>query len=151
MPLNAAQHLPLSTYRLQLHAGFTFADVEKVLPYLQRLGVTDCYFSPVFMSTPESTHGYDVSDYRKVDPKLGGDAGLRRIAAELQNRDMAVLLDFVPNHMSVNGPLNPWWQDVLEGGSHSPYARFFDIHWNQHHARAAARNGGGSTIPGLRP
>jgi (1->4)-alpha-D-glucan 1-alpha-D-glucosylmutase len=139
MSLREAQHVPRSTYRLQLHAGFTFADVEKLLPYLQRLGVSDCYFSPIFLATPESTHGYDVSDYRKVDPKLGGEAGLRQVAAALKERDMSVLLDFVPNHMSVSGPLNPWWQDVLEGGSRSPYARFFDIHWNQHHARTAAR------------
>ncbi|HEX2851918.1 MAG TPA: malto-oligosyltrehalose synthase [Opitutaceae bacterium] len=139
MSLAEAQHVPRATYRLQLHAGFTFADVEKLVPYLERLGVSDCYFSPIFLSTPESTHGYDVSDYRKVDPKLGGERGLRQVAAALHERGMSVLLDFVPNHMSVSGPLNPWWQDVLEGGSRSPYARFFDIHWNQHHARTAAR------------
>jgi (1->4)-alpha-D-glucan 1-alpha-D-glucosylmutase len=139
MPLRDAQHLPLATYRLQLHAGFTFSDVEKILPYLQRLGVSDCYFSPIFLATPESTHGYDVSDYRKVDPKLGGETGLRQVVGQLKEKNMAVLLDFVPNHMSVSGPLNVWWQDVLEGGSRSPYARFFDIHWNQHHARTAAR------------
>ncbi|MEO7414710.1 MAG: malto-oligosyltrehalose synthase [Opitutaceae bacterium] len=139
MPLREAHHLPLSTYRLQLHAGFTFSEVEKILPYLHRLGVTDCYFSPILLATPESTHGYDVSDYRKVDPKLGGEAGLRKVAAGLRERNMALLLDFVPNHMSVSGPLNLWWQDVLETGSRSPYARFFDIHWNQHHARTVSR------------
>jgi (1->4)-alpha-D-glucan 1-alpha-D-glucosylmutase len=139
MPLREAQHLPLSTYRLQLHAGFPFSDVEKLLPYLQRLGVTDCYFSPILLATPESTHGYDVSDYRKVDPKLGGEAALRQVVAGLRERNMGVLLDFVPNHMSVSGPLNVWWQDVLEAGSRSPYARFFDIHWNQHHARTDSR------------
>lgn len=139
MPLREAQHLPLATYRLQLHAGFTFADVEKILPYLQRLGISDCYFSPIFLATPESTHGYDVSDYRKVDPKLGGETGLRGVVEQLKARNLSVLLDFVPNHMSVSGPLNVWWQDVLEGGSRSPYARFFDIHWNQHHARTTAR------------
>src|SRR5437868_5969404 len=126
MPLREAHRLPLATYRLQLHAGFPFSDVEKCVPYLQRLGVTDCYFSPILLATPESTHGYDVSDYRKVDPKLGGEAGLRQVVRELHARDMGVLLDFVPNHMSVSGPLNLWWQDVLETGSRSPYARFFD-------------------------
>jgi (1->4)-alpha-D-glucan 1-alpha-D-glucosylmutase len=139
MPLREAHHVPLATYRLQLHAGFTFADVEKLLPYLQRLGITDCYFSPILLATPESTHGYDVSDYRKVDPKLGGEAGLRQVAGGLRAREMGVLLDFVPNHMSVSGPFNLWWQDVLETGSRSPYARFFDIHWNQHHARTVSR------------
>lgn len=139
MSLREAHRIPLATYRLQLHAGFTFADVERLLPYLQRLGISDCYFSPILLATPESTHGYDVSDYRKVDPKLGGEAGLRQVVAEMRGRNLGVLLDFVPNHMSVSGPLNLWWQDVLETGSRSPYARFFDIHWNQHHARTVSR------------
>ena len=43
---------PLSTYRLQLHAGFTFADAEAVLAYLKKLGIGDCYASPIFEARP---------------------------------------------------------------------------------------------------
>jgi len=42
---------------------------------------------------------------------------------------MAHLLDFVPNHMGIEGPENAWWWDVLENGPSSPYAHFFDIEW----------------------
>src|SRR5690606_3342749 len=37
---------------------------------------------------------------------------------------------FVPNHMGVGGPFNPWWMDVLTHRRHSAYVDFFDIHWN---------------------
>ena len=43
---------------------------------------------------------------------------------------MGQVLDFVPNHMGIGGPLNTWWMDVLEDGRISPYARYFDIDWH---------------------
>ena len=57
---------PLSTYRLQLHAGFTFADAEAVLPYLQSLGIGDSYASPIFEARPGSMHGYDVTRHDRL-------------------------------------------------------------------------------------
>src|SRR3954471_21975586 len=128
MALSDAHRPPHSTYRVQLHAQFTFADLEKLIPYLRKLGVNDCYCSPILFSTPGSTHGYDVNDYRKIDPELGGRPALDRLSAALQRENMGLVLDFVPNHMGINGPFNPWWQDVLENGPHSPFARFCDVH-----------------------
>ena len=66
---------PLSTYRLQLRPGFTFADASAVVPYLASLGITDCYCSPIFTARPGSTHGYDVCDHNQINPELGGEAG----------------------------------------------------------------------------
>ena len=40
------------------------------------------------------------------------------------------MLDVVPNHMGIMGNQNPWWNDVLENGQASPYARHFDIDWS---------------------
>ena len=54
--------IPLSTYRLQFNRSFTFEDAQKVVPYLHALGISDCYASPYFKSTPGSSHGYDVVD-----------------------------------------------------------------------------------------
>ena len=71
---HATSHTPSSTYRLQLHAGFDFAAARRLLPYLARLGVTDVYLSPIWASTPGSTHGYDVTDHASVNPALGGEA-----------------------------------------------------------------------------
>ena len=120
---------PLSTYRLQLHAGFTFADAEGVLPYLQALGMGDCYASPIFEARPGSMHGYDVTRHDRLNPELGGEAEFERLTARLRELGMGLLLDIVPNHMGV-GNDSQWWQDVLENGRASQYASYFDIDWN---------------------
>ena len=53
----------LSTYRLQMRGdGFTFADAEDLLPYLDDLGVSHLYLSPILTAAHGSTHGYDVTD-----------------------------------------------------------------------------------------
>lgn len=123
---------PLATYRLQLRREFPFASAAALVPYAHALGISDFYCSPVFLSTPGSSHGYDVNDYRRIDPQLGGMAELDRLHVTLKERGMGMLLDFVPNHMGINGPglLNSWWRDVLQNGAHSAHARFFDIDWN---------------------
>ena len=55
--------IPTSTYRVQLNAGFTFADARAIVPYLHDLGIGALYTSPFLRATPGSTHGYDVTDY----------------------------------------------------------------------------------------
>jgi (1->4)-alpha-D-glucan 1-alpha-D-glucosylmutase len=120
---------PLSTYRLQLHAGFTFADAGAVLPYLKKLGIGDSYASPIFEARPGSMHGYDVTRHDRLNPDLGGEEGFTRFAARLQELAMGLLLDIVPNHMGV-GNDSQWWLDVLENGRSSEYASYFDIDWN---------------------
>jgi (1->4)-alpha-D-glucan 1-alpha-D-glucosylmutase len=121
--------VPLSTYRLQLHSGFTFADAEAVLPYLKKLGIGDCYASPIFEARPGSMHGYDVTRHDRLNPELGGDEGFAKFAARLREQGMGLLLDIVPNHMGV-GNDSVWWQDVLENGRASEYASYFDIDWH---------------------
>ena len=125
----AEARVPLSTYRLQLHAGFSFADAEAIAPYLKNLGIGDCYASPIFEARPGSLHGYDVTRHDRVNPELGGEAGFAQFAARLRALGMGLLLDIVPNHMGV-GNDSMWWQDVLENGRASEYASYFDIDWN---------------------
>lgn len=118
-----------ATYRLQLNGGFTFADAEAILPYLEALGISHLYVSPVTVAQPGSAHGYDVIDPTRINPELGGDRGFRRLAAALRGLGMGMIIDIVPNHMSVTGGANAWWNDVLAKGKASPFARFFDIDW----------------------
>ncbi|MEZ5418000.1 MAG: malto-oligosyltrehalose synthase [Vicinamibacterales bacterium] len=118
-----------STYRLQLHAGFTFDDARAIVPYLASLGVTTCYLSPIFTATPGSTHGYDVCRHTEINPELGGESAFDAFAADAARHGLGLLLDFVPNHMSNDPHTNDWWRDVLENGPSSPYARYFDIDW----------------------
>ena len=100
------------------------------MPYLSSLGVTDCYCSPVFTAVPGSTHGYDISRHTEINPELGGQPAFDAFAAELRRHNIGLMLDFVPNHMSIDPQTNAWWRDVLENGPSSPYSQYFDIDWD---------------------
>lgn len=119
-----------ATVRLQFHRDFTFSRAMLLVPYFANLGISHIYASPILKARSGSTHGYDVVDPSCVNPELGGEEGLEQLVAELRRHKMGLIVDFVPNHMAVGGSANPWWLDVLEWGSRSPYAKFFDIHWN---------------------
>lgn len=119
---------PSATYRLQVHGGFRFEDVEAVVDYLSDLGVSDCYFSPYLEARPGSTHGYDAVDPGKINPEIGDESAHDRLVAKLRTYRMGRVIDIVPNHMGVGGD-NRFWLDVLESGPQAQSARFFDIDW----------------------
>jgi len=121
--------IPRSTYRVQFHAGFTFADAAACVDYWADLGISHLYASPIATARAGSMHGYDVVDPTRINPELGGETGFRALCAALRHRGIGVILDIVPNHMAVGGDDNPWWLDVLEKGAASPYAAYFDIDW----------------------
>jgi (1->4)-alpha-D-glucan 1-alpha-D-glucosylmutase len=122
---------PRATYRFQFHKDFTFADAEALVPYLDRLGISHVYASPITVATPGSTHGYDVTDPTRINPELGGEEAFRSLVAALRARGMGVVIDIVPNHMGVAGGANAWWNDVLARGEASEHARTFDIDFRQ--------------------
>jgi (1->4)-alpha-D-glucan 1-alpha-D-glucosylmutase len=119
----------MATYRLQLTGSFGFRAAATIIPYLRRLGVTHVYVSPILQSRRGSTHGYDMVDPSRIDEELGGEEGLAQLIAVLRTAGLGLIVDFVPNHMGVLSPDNPWWLDVLEWGRASPHARDFDIEW----------------------
>src|ERR1700716_1272263 len=121
--------IPIATYRLQLTANFDFDAAASIVPYLKALGVTHLYASPFMKSRKGSTHGYDIVDHAQINPELGGDAGFERLSRALNQHDLGLILDFVPNHVGVHFADNPWWLDVLEWGQASPHAVSFDIDW----------------------
>ena len=116
------------TYRLQLHKDFPLEAARRLVPYLERLGISHLYSSPILKSRPGSTHGYDVADPTTVDPELGTDQDRRALVETLHAKGMGLILDIVPNHMGI-GPANPYWEDVLTWGPRSRYASWFDIDW----------------------
>jgi len=126
--------IPSSTYRLQLHKDFTFDDAAKVAEYLCALGVSHVYCSPYLQAAPGSTHGYDVVSHQRVNEELGGTEGHERFCKRLGELDLGQVLDTVPNHMSL-GKENRYWWDVLENGTSSRYASFFDIDWQPQEER----------------
>lgn len=118
-----------ATARLQLHAGFTFVDAARQAGYFATLGVSHLYLSPICCARPGSTHGYDVTDYRHIDPALGGEAGFLALSDAAHRHGLGLVLDIVPNHMAASPEHNAWWRDVLAYGLASRYARYFDIDW----------------------
>lgn len=122
------RHSLTSTYRVQLNKQFTLNDARAIVPYLDRLGVSHLYCSPMLAARPGSMHGYDVIDPTRINPEIGSIDDLRALAAALHERGMGILLDIVPNHMGI-GAENHYWEEVLTHGTHSQYARWFDIDW----------------------
>lgn len=124
--------IPVSTYRFQLNADFTFDDAAAQVPYVARLGATHLYLSPVLTAAPGSTHGYDVVDHDEISPVLGGEDGLRRLRAAAREQGLGLVVDVVPNHMAVPTPVwhNRALWSVLEHGPESPYAAWFDVDWS---------------------
>ncbi|MEU2157289.1 malto-oligosyltrehalose synthase [Streptomyces sp. NPDC019396] len=121
---------PTATYRLQLQPAFPFRAAEEAVPYLARLGVSHLHLSPVLEAVPGSEHGYDVVDHSRVREELGGEEGLRSLAATAREHGLGLVLDIVPNHMAASPRHNrPLWE-VLRQGPGSPYARWFDIDWD---------------------
>jgi (1->4)-alpha-D-glucan 1-alpha-D-glucosylmutase len=117
-----------ATYRVQLRCGVTFNTLVDRLDYLSGLGISHLYLSPIQTATQGSTHGYDITDPTQVDPVLGGREGYSRLAAAAQARGMGIILDIVPNHLSMSLE-NPWLRDVLRHGDASRFAGHFDIDW----------------------
>lgn len=120
---------PRATARLQLHAGFTLDDACAQVPYYASLGVSHLYLSPITQARAGSTHGYDVIDHGCVNPELGGETALRRLADTARRHGLGLIADIVPNHMAAHAS-NAWWADVLRAGLQSPQAHSFDIDWN---------------------
>lgn len=117
---------PESTYRVQLHRDFNFTELEKIIPYLHRLGIKTVYASPVFAALPGSTHGYDGVNPNEINPEIGTWQQFEAICSKLKSLGMGWLQDFVPNHMAFS-PANPWIYDVLKNGPASAYYHYFDI------------------------
>ncbi|MFF4172800.1 malto-oligosyltrehalose synthase [Streptomyces sp. NPDC001744] len=120
---------PTATYRLQLQPDFPFAAAERAVPHLAGLGVSHLHLSPVLEAVPGSTHGYDVTDHRSVRAELGGEEGLRSLAATARAHGLGLVVDLVPNHMAASPAHNHALRAVLRDGPGSPYARWFDVDW----------------------
>ncbi|MER2537057.1 MAG: malto-oligosyltrehalose synthase [Rhizobiaceae bacterium] len=129
--MTAPGAIPLvATYRLQFRDGMTFDKAVGIVPYLQRLGVSHLYASPLMTATAGSAHGYDVTDCNAFDPALGGREGFERLHRALSGAGMGLILDIVPNHMAASLE-NAWWRSVVQWGEASPFARHFDIDWTR--------------------
>ena len=89
--------------------GGDLLGIQQHLDYLQQLGVTAVWPTPVYQNhEPDSYHGYGATDMYAVDEHYGTLADLKSLAAALHARHMKLVLDTVPNHI---GPNHPWVAD----------------------------------------
>ncbi|MDQ4085380.1 MAG: glycoside hydrolase family 13 protein [Actinomycetota bacterium] len=86
------------------------------LPYLGGLGVDAVWLSPFYVS-PMADAGYDVADYRDVDPRFGTLADADDLLAEARRLGLRVIVDLVPNHTSDE---HTWFQQALSAGPGTP-------------------------------
>ena len=108
--------------------GGDLVGVTEKLDYLQDLGVTAIYFTPVFESG--ANHRYHTYDYYHIDPILGGNPAMKYLLSEAHRRNMKIVVDGVFNHAS-----RGFYQfhHLLENGVHSPYLDWFIVYnWPLH-------------------
>jgi alpha-glucosidase len=100
------------------------------LDYLQWLGVTAVWISPIFPS-PMADFGYDISDYKGIHPLFGSEADFDELLQQAHQRQIKIILDLVPNHTSdqhpwflessssKDNPKRDWyiWKDAKEDGA----------------------------------
>ena len=122
--------IPTATYRVQFNRSFKFSDAKAIVPYLDDLGISDCYASPVLKIPADSDNGYDVCDHSQLNPVLGSEDEFETFTSILSEHGLGLILDIVPNHMGIGAACNAWWMDVLENGPSSSYASYFDIDWH---------------------
>jgi len=92
------------------------AGITSRADYIEQLGVDAVWLSPFYPSAL-ADGGYDVADYRDVDPRLGTLADFDDMLAALHGRGIKVVVDIVPNHTS---DLHEWFQRALAAGRGSP-------------------------------
>lgn len=127
--------------------GGDFAGIREHLDYLQKLGVTALWTTPILSNgnMPDSYHGYAAVDLYAVDSHFGSLGDYKHLADELHARGMKIIFDIVPNHIGVQHPwvLDPPAPDWLHGSlehhehvksgfealvdPHAPTAAWFDI------------------------
>lgn len=93
------------------------------LDYLQDLGVGILWLSPVYRS-PNTDYGYDVADYRDINPEFGTMADMDKLIEEAKKRGIRILMDLVVNHTSDE---NPWFIESKKPDS--PYRNYY--YWRE--------------------
>jgi alpha-glucosidase len=104
--------------------GDGVGDIEGVrehLPYLAALGVDALWFNPWYPS-PLADAGYDISDYRSIDPAFGTLWEAERLITEARDLGIRTIVDIVPNHVSSE---HPWFSNALSSPAGSPERGLF--------------------------
>jgi len=93
------------------------------LDYLKKLGVDAIWLTPCYPS-PQVDFGYDISDYKNIDPQYGTLADFDRLVAEASKRHIRIIMDMVMNHTSDK---HEWFQQAISSRS-NPYHDWYVFH-----------------------
>ena len=121
-----------TTYQLLIYSfadsdGDGWGDIRGIsqnLDYLEEMGVTALWLSPAHPS--DSYHGYDVTDYFAINPRLGSENDFRDLIDKARTKNIRIYMDYVLNH---SGKGHPWFQEALTNAS-SPYRNYYFISAN---------------------
>lgn len=102
--------------------GGDLKGITEKLPYLQDLGITGIYLTPIFLAG--SNHKYNTFSYETIDPDFGTEEDLKTMVDTAHSLGIRVMLDAVFNH---SGTEFPQWQDVVTNGPESPYWDWFFV------------------------
>ncbi|MGC9223270.1 MAG: glycoside hydrolase family 13 protein [Terracidiphilus sp.] len=94
--------------------------ITRRLDYLKQLGVDAIWLTPVYPS-PQVDFGYDISDYRNIDPQYGTLTDFNRLVAEANKRQIRVIMDMVMNHTSDQHP----WFLASQSSRTNPYRDWY--------------------------
>ncbi|OON93422.1 MAG: alpha-glycosidase [Candidatus Epulonipiscioides saccharophilum] len=117
--------------------GGNISGIQKKLDYLQDLGITGIYFTPLMEA--ESIHKYDTTDYTKIDPCFGSNEEFKELVNQAHEKGIKIMIDAVFNH---SGRKFKPWLDVIERGHDSKYKDWFMINdWDQVSKRGDTKDG----------
>lgn len=116
--------------------GGNLAGIIEKLPYLEEMGVTCLYLSPIFEAA--SSHKYDTGDYLKIDPGFGDEEIFKELISKAMERGIRVICDGVFNHVGMDSRYFNRYGNYDSLGAfqsrESPYIDWFNfIDWNQHY------------------
>ncbi|SDC40356.1 oligo-1,6-glucosidase/trehalose-6-phosphate hydrolase [Terribacillus halophilus] len=94
--------------------------ILKKIEYLEYLGVDTVWLPPIYVS-PNVDHGYDVKEFRAIQPEYGTMAQFDSLLAELHRRGIKLILDIVPNHTSIE---HEWFQQA-KTSKDNPYHDYY--------------------------
>ena len=121
-----------TTYQLLIYSfadsdGDGWGDIRGIIQHLddlEELGVSALWLSPAHPS--DSYHGYDVTDYFGINPRLGSESDFRDLIDKARTKNIRIYMDYVLNH---SGKGHPWFQEAISNAS-SPYRNYYFISSN---------------------
>ena len=113
---------PEKNWKKPVFMGGNLEGISAKADYLSELGINTLWISPLFKT--DAYHGYHITDFFQPEPHFGTLEDVRHLLNTYHRKNIRVLLDFVPNHCSVN---HPFFQSALHDRK-SQYRKWFFIH-----------------------